>query len=429
MTSPLPGVFKKICPNRFNPTMPDRVVSSTAKHLLIDAITPATGRKLRIAVIVPFLLRPSEVWMHRQLKFLSQDDLTVITYRYLRDPNFDLPDANIIVVPARHAEPLRGWRKKIDQAIAPRCGGYRYGWANRRWLRRRIEQLQPDAILCQYGTYGLSTAAAMRDNRCPLFVHFHGDGLSAYIRRSRGRNAMVRGLSHFAGMITVAGFQTRWLMEHGVCRERIAQIPCGSPQVQGASPFRPPRRFCQFLAVGRLCEMKSPINLLRAFHACHLTEPNSRLTIIGDGDLRQPVEDYIKQHDLDVAVTLKGIQSPEAVSTAMHASDVFVQHSITQTNGMKEGWPVAIGEAMSHGLPIIATRHAGIADQIVEGSNGYLVEENDWHSMANRMVQLARSPSRQSMGEQSLRLSIDCNRQCHQMRTFILDRLVSKTTT
>lgn len=44
------------------------------------------------------------------------------------------------------------------------------------------------------------------------------------------------------------------------------------------------------------------------------------------------------------------------------------------------------------GLPVVATRHAGIADVVEHGKTGFLVEEKDVDSMAKHMLKLASEP-------------------------------------
>ena len=55
----------------------------------------------------------------------------------------------------------------------------------------------------------------------------------------------------------------------------------------------------------------------------------------------------------------------------------FVQHSVTASNGDKEGTPVAILEASLAGMPIISTSHAGIKDAVEHNITGVLSEEYD----------------------------------------------------
>ena len=62
----------------------------------------------------------------------------------------------------------------------------------------------------------------------------------------------------------------------------------------------------------------------------------------------------------------------------MEAADVLIQHSVVDpATGDEEGLPVAILEGMGCGLPVVATRHAGIPESVVEGETGMLVDEGD----------------------------------------------------
>ena len=76
----------------------------------------------------------------------------------------------------------------------------------------------------------------------------------------------------------------------------------------------------------------------------------------------------------------------------MRSARAFVQHSIVADSGDTEGTPVAIQEAMAVGLPVGATRHAGIAEAIVDGVTGFLVDERDVCLMTRRMLELADNP-------------------------------------
>jgi glycosyltransferase involved in cell wall biosynthesis len=61
--------------------------------------------------------------------------------------------------------------------------------------------------------------------------------------------------------------------------------------------------------------------------------------------------------------------------------------------GDSEGTPLAVIEAGASGLPIVATRHAGIKDVVIEGITGILVDEGDVEGMAEGMIQMARDPA------------------------------------
>jgi glycosyltransferase involved in cell wall biosynthesis len=53
---------------------------------------------------------------------------------------------------------------------------------------------------------------------------------------------------------------------------------------------------------------------------------------------------------------------------------------------------VVISQGLATGLPVIATRHSGLPEQVVDGVNGFLVEEGDYEALAGRIVELATHP-------------------------------------
>ena len=77
----------------------------------------------------------------------------------------------------------------------------------------------------------------------------------------------------------------------------------------------------------------------------------------------------------------------------MHRAAIFVQHSVTASNGDTEGFPVVIAEAMVSALPVVSTRHSGIPEGVVEGETGLLVAEGDVDGMGAALARLLADPS------------------------------------
>jgi glycosyltransferase involved in cell wall biosynthesis len=152
------------------------------------------------------------------------------------------------------------------------------------------------------------------------------------------------------------------------------------------------------LAVGRFAETKSPHLTLLAFHQVWLAFPQAKLIMVGKdggGELFEACQILVKALNMETAVEFKGILSPEEVYAEMQKAYAFVQHSVTTPlNGDSEGTPVAVMEAMACGLPVVATRHAGIADMIENEVNGLLVEEYEVNAMADSMKYLVQNPQK-----------------------------------
>jgi glycosyltransferase involved in cell wall biosynthesis len=139
-------------------------------------------------------------------------------------------------------------------------------------------------------------------------------------------------------------------------------------------------------------DKKAPQKTLQAFEAMRKKVPEARLVMVGDGPLLKDCRQWVRQQGIEDAVTFTGVLSRRAVSRLLSTSRAFVQHSVVAPDGDREGLPLAILEAGAHGLPMIATRHAGIPDAVREAQDGFLVDEGDIKAMALAMWKLAAKP-------------------------------------
>jgi glycosyltransferase involved in cell wall biosynthesis len=107
-----------------------------------------------------------------------------------------------------------------------------------------------------------------------------------------------------------------------------------------------------------------------------------KVSIFGDGPLRQYLQSRIRQYDLADIISLYG-HHPD-IKSIMHAWDVFVLTSES------EGLPMSLIEAMSVGVIPICTRVGGIPEVIEEGINGFLIKPGSPDEMSARILQLSK---------------------------------------
>lgn len=141
-----------------------------------------------------------------------------------------------------------------------------------------------------------------------------------------------------------------------------------SPVVEGARADRP-----TLIAVGRLAEQKAYPDLLAAMTKVVSDHPLAHLLIAGDGPDRPNLEALVAELGLQRSVTLLGVR--DDVGRLLQASDLFVMSSLW------EGLPLALLEAMSVGLPVVATQ-VGDIGEIVPSDAGSLVEPGDVDALA-----------------------------------------------
>lgn len=136
------------------------------------------------------------------------------------------------------------------------------------------------------------------------------------------------------------------------------------------------------LAVGRLSPEKGFDLLLQAF-AC-INNPRFHLTILGEGLERPRLQQLIESLQLERRVTLAGHQ--ENPFAYMHQADLLVLSS------RYEGFPNVVIEANACGTPVVAFDcPGGIREIIVEGTNGWLVQNADVQGLATAMMRAAES--------------------------------------
>ena len=133
-----------------------------------------------------------------------------------------------------------------------------------------------------------------------------------------------------------------------------------------------------FLSVAFLTAKKGMANLLTAFARAFGGMQDVRLEIGGDGECRAALEKKATELGVDNQVTFLGALNRSEVRDAMCRSSAFVLPSRYETFG------VVLIEALSTGIPVIATRSGGPED-IVNDNVGLLVEPASADALANAM--------------------------------------------
>jgi len=147
--------------------------------------------------------------------------------------------------------------------------------------------------------------------------------------------------------------------------------------------------------------------------------------IIGDGKLREPIKKLISTLDLDQRITLHGYQNYQTILDFAYKSDVFLQASRTAKDNDKEGTPMVFADMMATGLPIISTKHSDIPEMIEDGINGYLAQENDVDSFANKIVEYYKNRTKVPQMSKNCRLKVEADF-CATEQAHKLDKLYTK---
>ena len=119
---------------------------------------------------------------------------------------------------------------------------------------------------------------------------------------------------------------------------------------------------------GRLAREKNLMFLAEAVVPCLAAEPRAVFLVVGDGDARPELLEYLRLHVREEQFHFTGSLSGPALADAYAAMDCFVFASQTETQGL------VLAEAMATGMPVVALDGPGVREIVRDGENGLLLE-------------------------------------------------------
>jgi len=165
----------------------------------------------------------------------------------------------------------------------------------------------------------------------------------------------------------------------------------------------------RLLSVGRLVAFKGFDVLINACADLRQRSIDFVCEIIGDGPLRDELQERVAKNDLTANVRFRGEQSQENVLASLAACNIFVLASMTDERGASDVFPTVIAEAMASGKPVVSTTIAGIPELVSHGETGLLVAPGDAKALADAITRLIRDDTLQASFGRAGRLRIENN--------------------
>lgn len=272
-------------------------------------------------------------------------------------------------------------------AVAARAGAL---------LLARLIARRPDLLWIHMSARGSVQRKALlmaiaRPIRVPVIVHSHGSQFGDYYRdTTKPRRAVVRWVLRNADLVIALG--PSWdarIQEMTPCT--VAQVlnPVAVPATIDHDAKEPGLIVC----TGRLGDRKGSATLVRAFALVAQRFPTARLILAGDGDA-EPVRELARELAVEHRVELPGWVSSTDVTRLLGRASAFALPS------RNEGLPIAMLEAMAHGVPCIVTPVGGIPDVVTNGHDALLVPPDDPTSLAAALTTILADESQaREMGD------------------------------
>jgi len=296
-------------------------------------------------------------------------------------------------------------------------------------LDRAIAAHRPALIHAQFGLGGALALPIAEKTGLPLVVTFHGGDATKdkhFGRRAivptifqRRREKMVE-TAHT--ILCVSHFVRDALIARGFPKEKLATHYLGI-EIPDNTVLPPAGLGNTVLFVGRLVEKKGADTLIDAMARLRETAPGLELSVIGDGPVRGDLEKRARA--AGIKAQFQGWQDEKKVRAAMRRALLLAVPSRAAEGGDSEGLPTVIMEAMAIGVPVVATRHAGIPEIVSDRVTGLLVPEADPHALAQAILAVKTEPdlANRLRGEAyaDVRARFDAERQSALLERMLLD--------
>ena len=261
-------------------------------------------------------------------------------------------------------------------------------------IRRRYGRV--DALVGHLGNNGWRAIPLGARAGAPILTIFHGQDATVDLRSARYgwryRRLLRAPGTHVAG---VAQHLTERVVGAGADPARAATHHLGLA-LDGIRPVPAATRrgALRVALVGRLIPVKGHATALRAFAQLRSVHPASELHLFGAGPCEDELRALAAAFGLGEAVRFRGVLPVGELLAELARLDAAIQPSERDASGLVEGVPNSLLEAMALGLPVVATRHGGIPEAVLDGETGLLVAVGDADALAKALLELARDPER-----------------------------------
>jgi glycosyltransferase involved in cell wall biosynthesis len=293
--------------------------------------------------------------------------------------------------------------------------------------KTRAENRWPEALIAMHSQkYGTGVKAAMRARNASYFAdlfarnkvdHFHVHfanraahtalflkamtnipfSITAHgqdFMTDLGNDDLLREICDAAEFVTVETEYSRdWMAQR--CPESAGKIHRVYNGVNLANFFRAAATVqaagpVQILSVGRLVPFKGFEYLIEGCEQMRQRSVQFHCEIIGDGPLRQSLQQRIDDLRLGGLVTLQGALPQDRVIEKLQRCDVFALASTVDDAGASDIFPTVILEAMASARPVVSTTVAGIPEAVVDKETGLLVPAGESGLFADALEILCR---------------------------------------
>ena len=281
-------------------------------------------------------------------------------------------------------------------------------------IQNIIKEFKPDIVHTHAAKAGaLGRRAAYKMGVKQIYHTFHGHVFHSYFGNFKTRifKEIERNLAKKSTkIIAISEIQKRELCKiHEICPEKkIEVIPLGfnlerfntdkdSKRKEFRKKWNLKENEIAIGIIGRLVPIKNHKFFIDAIQeVLKKSEVPIRAFIVGDGEEKQNIVNYIKNKNLDFSLNY----NPATFHLTSWIKEIDRVNSgmdIICLTSLNEGTPVSLIEAQASGKPIVSTKTGGIENIVLENKTALLSEKNDLHNFSNNLLSLVNDSKKRKL--------------------------------
>ncbi len=279
--------------------------------------------------------------------------------------------------------------------------GFKGYYLNARELKKIVEQLRPDVINVHYASgYGTLVRIAKLQH---VLLSVWGSDVYQFPYESKLKKAILTKNLNYVDEIASTSYAMREQTKKFLKKKKEIEI---TPFGVDMNVFKHIPKIEKNSFTFGIVKLLTPIYgvdiVISAFElfCSKISEKEKKhvyLEIYGDGESKTQLETFARDTTVSKQIKFKGYIVNSKVPEALNKMDVCLLGSIQESFG------VSVIEAMSCGIPVIATDTEGFKEVLPSGKAGYIVPVGDASSMAEKMLTLYRNPElRLEMGNNGI---------------------------
>jgi glycosyltransferase involved in cell wall biosynthesis len=223
----------------------------------------------------------------------------------------------------------------------------------------------------------------------------------------RDRHMLREKVAEAAFVVAISNYNKELIISEclGKYQDKVIVIHCGVDRDVFQSPARAMaaetgKNTMRILCVGSLHEVKGQAYLIQACAKLAEKDIDFVCHFVGDGPDRKSLTDLAAQLGISERVHFHGQQKRDRIAQLLQETDVLVAPSVPTSDGRREGIPVVLIEAMSSGVPVIASDLSGIPELVLNERTGLLTPPGDVAAITNALERYYLNPTlRRRLGE------------------------------